>query len=121
LSEGGEARGDWGWSAPVERVLAGVVLAAALGLAVQGAAARRAPAAPLPALRLDVNRVDAALLAVLPGVGPGRARAIESARRERPFESLGDLDRRVPGLGARTAEGLAPFVRFPEPPLAARD
>jgi competence protein ComEA len=121
--DGDGDRDAWGWSPRVGRLLAGAVALAALALAARSAALPRSESGSGPpvVLRVDVNRADAALLAALPGIGPGRARAIVAARGERPLASLGDLDRRVAGLGARTLEGIAPFVRFPGEPPRARD
>ncbi len=61
---------------------------------------------------LDPNRDDADSLAVLPGLGPGRAAAIVSERERAPFASLDDL-RRVPGIGTGTLQRLRPWLAVP--------
>lgn len=68
--------------------------------AVQG------PARLLFALPIDLNRADAATLAALPGLGPGRAEAIVRTRSLRPFQSVSDLAR-VPGIGEGTITRVA--------------
>ena len=55
---------------------------------------------------VDINTVSAKELATLPGIGPGRARAIIASR---PYASVADL-RRVPRLGAQTIDALASLV-----------
>lgn len=57
-------------------------------------------------LPIDVNRADTLTLESLPGIGPGRAHAIDAARCQRRFESVDDLQR-VRGIGPRTVEGLS--------------
>jgi hypothetical protein len=74
-----------------------------------GGAPVRGPARLLFGLRLDPNTADAAALAALPGIGPGRAAAIVAARCARPFRSLPDLER-VPGVGPRTRAALEPWL-----------
>lgn len=59
--------------------------------------------------RIDPNRAAPALLANLPGIGPGRAEAIAEARALRPFDSIRALER-VSGIGPRTREKLEPFL-----------
>jgi hypothetical protein len=61
---------------------------------------------------LDANREPAEALALLPGIGPGRAAAIVAAR---PLCSLADLDR-IPGIGPATLRQLASGLAFPDPP-----
>ncbi len=64
-----------------------------------------------PAARIDLNRASAPEIEALPGVGPKTAAAILSRR---PFRDLDDLAR-VPGLGPRGLERLAPWVAFGAP------
>lgn len=59
--------------------------------------------------RLDPNDASRRLLESLPGIGPGRAAAIEAERAHAPFDSLRALER-VPGIGPKTREGLEPFL-----------
>jgi hypothetical protein len=63
------------------------------------------PAVLLFGRPIDLNRADARTLESLPGIGPGRARAILEARAERPFTHLEDLER-VSGIGPRIVAGL---------------
>jgi competence protein ComEA len=53
-------------------------------------------------LPLDVNREAQRDLEALPGIGPGRARAIVTGR---PYCTVADLDR-VPGIGPATLDRL---------------
>ncbi|MCA9285221.1 MAG: helix-hairpin-helix domain-containing protein [Phycisphaerales bacterium] len=73
-------------------------------------ASRSQHAAPLPPRRVDVNRADAAELALLPGIGPRlAARIVDDRQRRGPFESLDELDR-VAGIGPRTILRMAPLA-----------
>ncbi|MEZ4281028.1 MAG: tRNA (adenosine(37)-N6)-threonylcarbamoyltransferase complex ATPase subunit type 1 TsaE [Myxococcota bacterium] len=65
--------------------------------------------------RIDPNAAPQALLENLPGIGPGRARAILEARGRRPFDSVREIER-VPGIGPRTREKLDPFLTVDSPP-----
>lgn len=77
------------------------------------------PGAELPAgqrltlgLKLDLNRVSAEDLAVLPGVGPTLAKAIIDARKARGgFKSIEELDS-VPGVGPARLETLRQAVEI---------
>ena len=92
------------------------------------ASARRAGAAPIDTLRVDppprsapaatpaapipINRANARDLESLPGVGPVLASRIIAHRTTHgSFADLQSL-RAVPGIGARTAARLSPFLRF---------
>jgi len=62
------------------------------------------------ALRIDVNTASAATLAVLPRIGPALAKRIVADRQTNgPFRSLEDLER-VPGIGPKTLQHLAPYA-----------
>ncbi len=62
--------------------------------------------------RVDINAATADQLRLLPTIGPARAAAIIADRAQHgPFETLEDLDR-VPGIGPRTIDALAPFMAF---------
>lgn len=64
------------------------------------------------AQRLNINEANAEQLASLPGIGPSKAEAILTNREANGrFNSLDDLQR-VKGIGAKTAERLAPLVSF---------
>jgi hypothetical protein len=83
-----------------------------VGEIVCGSAARSeltGPARLLFGLRIDPNLADAITLETLPRIGPVHAQAIISERCRRPFVSVADL-RRVPGIGPKTVDGLAPYV-----------
>ena len=73
-------------------------------------------AALLPPLTLSqqiaVNKVDAATMQLLPGIGPGLARnLIETRRREGPFRTALELES-TPLVGPRTRSRIEPFVKF---------
>lgn len=64
--------------------------------------------------RVDPNVASEAELDRLPGVGPSLARAIVTVRDDGgPFRSVRDLER-VPGLGRKKIERIAPYVSLPE-------
>ena len=67
------------------------------------------PARRLFGLRVDPNLADAITLETLPRIGPVRAQAIIAERCRRPFTSTEDL-RRVPGIGPKAVDALAPHV-----------
>jgi competence protein ComEA len=58
---------------------------------------------------IDVNTADAAHLLRIPGIGPVTAQNILSARTDRPFSSVEDLDR-VRGIGPKTLQKIRPYV-----------
>jgi competence protein ComEA len=61
---------------------------------------------------LNINTATLAELELLPRVGPTLAgRIIEHREANGPIRSLSDL-MKVKGIGARTAEALAPYLRF---------
>ncbi|MEO0407695.1 MAG: helix-hairpin-helix domain-containing protein [Cyanobacteria bacterium P01_A01_bin.135] len=60
---------------------------------------------------LDPNYAPVAVLAQLPGVGEGTARAIVAERQTRPFSNLADLQRRL-ALPRATVNQLLPYLRF---------
>ncbi len=61
---------------------------------------------------VDANSAPVAVLMALPKLGPVRASAIVEARRDGPFASLFDLERRVWGIGPATTAAMEPYVRF---------
>ncbi len=66
-----------------------------------------------PDFRLDLNSADAASIALLPGIGPAGAQRIVDARQTAgPFKDLPDLQRRIKGIGYKTAARIAPYVEF---------
>lgn len=68
------------------------------------------------ALRLNPNVATEAELALLPGIGPGLARAIAAYRETAAapaYQTARDLER-APRIGPVTAGRLAPYWRFAE-------
>lgn len=104
---------------PLAPLAAALVAAASLlllALAPPGAAPK--PIGPADA-RLDVNAASPHHLALLPGIGPARADAIVAHRSAHgPFREPADLDA-VHGVGPRTVERVAPFIRFGPPDASA--
>jgi competence protein ComEA len=105
----------WPWPIGARGVLAGLVLFAAMGLAL---ASRFDPPSSVatfivaPELAVDPNTVPARVLTALPHVGPSLVRSWAAARDDRPFSSLDDAERRVRGLGPATLIQIAPYLRF---------
>ena len=60
-------------------------------------------------LPMSIASVSEAQLEALPGIGPGRARAIVEARADAPFERLRDLER-ISGIGPKTVDALASWL-----------
>ena len=77
-----------------------------------GAGSLRGPARLLFGGRLDLNRASERDLALLPGIGPGRAAAIVAARREARFERVDDLVR-VRGIGPATLARVRSHLEVP--------
>lgn len=85
---------------------------------VESEARARERAGPEPFLP-DLNSAPERHLLLLPGIGPGRARAIVEERvRAGPFASVSDLAR-VRGIGPATAAALSALVRAGERPRAS--
>jgi competence protein ComEA len=71
--------------------------------------------------KINPNDASIGSLVRLPGIGPGRANAIVAYRdhvrgedADRPaFESVDDLQK-VKGIGPKTAQGIAEWVKFGE-------
>lgn len=103
------------WPRAAQRVLlagAAALLAVAAVSFLRGPRPAAVAVADEPALdlRLDLNRASAAELEALPGIGPALASRILAWRAEHgPFRSLEELAA-VPGLGARRAEALRPYL-----------
>jgi DNA uptake protein ComE-like DNA-binding protein len=93
-----------------------VMAAAAAGLAVLVLAAQpvetAGPLEPVPDLKINLNTAPPQVLTILPSVGDAMVAKLLQARDEQAFESLGDVDRRVRGVGPRTVELWQPWVRF---------
>jgi competence protein ComEA len=124
-----EARGPFGGPAGLDRVPGiGPGLLAAIGphLAFSGPSAA-SPGLPITSTQpgppgppegptaLDLNTADVTMLDALPGVGPGRARAIVGYREANgPFHAVQDLAR-VPGIGPAALAKLQGRVRVGAP------
>ena len=68
------------------------------------------PAMPSAASVIDINNADATMLESLPGIGPAKSKAIIDYRTQNgPFQSAADLEK-VPGIGSKTMEQLAPLI-----------
>jgi len=62
-------------------------------------------------LKIDLNTATWQEIAVLPGIGESKARAIVAERdKNGPFKSAADLSR-VPGIGEKRIADLSPYVR----------
>jgi competence protein ComEA len=109
------ALGDaWPWTIDVRRFLTIATFVAAAGLtAVDWNGPRpEETLRPAPELVVDLNTAPAEVFSALPGIGPKLAAQIVAARREAPFASLDDLDRRIRGIGPATLARLAPHLRI---------
>ena len=63
-----------------------------------------------PDMRIDINRANAAELALLPGLGDRLAqRIIEDRERNGRFASIDELER-VPGIGEAMIDRMRPYV-----------
>lgn len=117
-TDAAQSTAPWGWDRPGRAALIG--LAATAGAALFAADPEpMPPPGPAPALRVDPNRAPAVVLGTLPGIGPALSAGIVAGRDAGPYDSAGDLDRRVKGIGPAKARALAPFLRFdadPAPP-----
>ena len=60
-----------------------------------------------------MNTAPAEIFSALPGIGPKLAARIVEVRREAPFASLDDLDRRVRGIGPAVLARVHPRYRTP--------
>lgn len=124
-----EARGPFGAPAALDRVPGiGPGLLATIGphLAFSAAAAAvpllpitstqpGAPGSPEGPAAVDLNTADVTMLDALPGVGPGRARAIVGYREANgPFHAVQELAR-VPGFGPAALARLQGRVRVGAP------
>lgn len=70
-------------------------------------------AAPPMEFRVDLNHADANTLGLLPGIGPASAQRIIDARNSAgPFKDLADLQRRIKGIGYKTAQRIEPYAEF---------
>ncbi len=64
--------------------------------------------------KVDVNRAEAWLLAALPGIGEGRAKAIVDYRQKHgPYRDINEL-LKVPGIGDTIFEGIRQLITVNE-------
>ena len=86
------------------------ILALTLVLLSMSAAAIAAEPSAAPAGVVNINTAEASQLALLPRVGEKVAQRIVEYRTEHgPFKKATDL-MQVKGIGAKTFEGLSPYV-----------
>jgi hypothetical protein len=113
----------WNWPAGARGLLAGAVIAAALGLAFVSQSVPRSDAeiVKAPDLLLDLNTAPAHVLETLPHVGQTLVRQVVAAREEHPLVSLDDAGSRVRGLGPVTLAQIAPYLRFEPSPQPGVD
>jgi len=71
-----------------------------------GGSAKKLQAGDAP---INVNTASAEELTRLPGIGPVTAQHIVTARADKPFKSLADIDR-AKGVGPKTLEKIRPFI-----------
>jgi competence protein ComEA len=105
----------WPWPVGARGVLAGVVILAAMGLAMASRFDKPKSGEAFvvaPELSVDPNTAPARVLTALPHIGPALVREWVAARNARPFSSLEDARHRVRGLGPATLAQIAPYLRF---------
>lgn len=78
--------------------------------AAKGKAAGKGAAAGL----VNVNEATPEQLALLPGIGPSRAKAIADHRKAHPFKRVEELTR-IKGIGKKTFAKLRPHVALSGP------
>jgi competence protein ComEA len=110
----------WSWPAGARVLLAGLVLAAGMGLAVAGWEDRATSekVAEPPEFVLDVNHAPLRALTALPHLGPTLASRLVEARAEGRFSSLEDVRVRVRGIGPITLARIAPHLRIGTEPAS---
>lgn len=95
-----------------------VAAASLLALALDGGAALAQPQAHAPPVSfapkssdgvVNLNDATEEELARLPGIGPGKARAIAEHRHAHPFHRADDLTK-VKGIGRKTFGRLRPYI-----------
>ncbi len=65
--------------------------------------------------KIDANSATAEEFALIPGIGPVKARALVQARKARGgFYGIKDLEK-VDGIGPKTAEKMDKWLRFAQP------
>jgi competence protein ComEA len=108
----------WGWTPAARGLLAWLGIFLALAMVIVGMTPSGITAPPLPDLVLDPNTAPPEVLTILPRMGPVLLGRVVAARRDRPFDSLDSIDRRIKGVGPKTIALWAPYLRIeptPEP------
>ena len=91
-------------------VMGGLPGAAWADSPAKGGASQEAPPATATVTgTININTATAAELEMLPGVGPSRAEAILTSRKQRVFEKVEDI-MRVKGIGRATFRELRPLL-----------
>ena len=104
-------RPPWGWTAHARGLL--ILMMGPMALMLARAAWYAPTSVVVPySLVADANSAPLPVLNALPGLGPVLSGRIVEARERGPIRSLGDLDRRVKGIGPVKAAALKPFLRF---------
>jgi len=68
-----------------------------------------------PCEKIDINQAGHAELIRLPHIGPARAEAILTYRRENGFfQYIGQL-RQVPGIGEKSLQKIKPYIKIQKP------
>ncbi len=107
----GRSAGVWirrmGFAVALVAATTGVAWAESPG---KGGEKNEAPPAAAPVTgTININTATATELEMLPGVGPSRAEAIVSTRKQRAFEKVEDI-MRVKGIGRATFRDLRPLL-----------
>jgi competence protein ComEA len=103
------------WPASVRVLLIGVTMIGAVGLRVASLRLgfeSHGPFRVMPELVVDPNSAPPQVLGALPHAGGALVKKIVEQRELRPFQTLGELRRRVRGLGPATLARLAPHLRI---------
>lgn len=99
-----------GWTVLAALALSALAVLGVLWWREQRRAAEARPSPKELQLKLNINRASARELALLPGIGTGRARRIVKARHKRGgFKRLAELDE-ADVLGPGASERLAPYL-----------
>jgi len=102
-------------------VIRAAIVAALLALSSTALAAKghRPPGPPEVAGVVNINEASAKQIALLPGVGPSRAKAIVAYRKGHPFARTEDL-RQVKGVGKGIMKKIARLVSVKGPSTLAK-
>jgi competence protein ComEA len=101
--------------APEPEAAAAPVAAAPVAAAPVAAAAHRSTEGVV-----NLNDASENQLALLPGIGPGKARAISEHRHAHPFHRVDELTK-VKGIGRKTFGRLRPYITTVGPTTLDRE